>query len=187
LHYIEGGLNQVGRTCRLAWPDNAMNKFNFLPVGLGLWLLVSSAAAQIVPGPTNIADKVGKVILPDTASDKATAARPPRTERPELPQEIKRRIDRFEKSRESYLARQQELLRKLNANGATDQDRARIRAQLQALRDEWLDKARAFREEARTRLTDLKKELPKHPWDDAIEGQLDSIKDHIKDHKRRGD
>ena len=162
-----------------------MNKFNFLPVGLGLWLLVSSAAAQIVPGPTNIADKVGKVILPDTASDKATAARPPRTERPELPQEIKRRIDRFEKSRESYLARQQELLRNLNVNGATDEDRARIRAQLQALRDEWLDRARAFREEARTRMKDLQAELPKHrdALVDAKEGALGTIKDH----KRRGD
>jgi len=161
-----------------------MNKFKFLPVGLGLWLLVSSAAAQIVPGSTNIADKVGRVILPDTASAKATASRPPRTERPELPQEIKRRIERFEQSRESYLARQQELLRRLNANGATDEDRAQIRAQLQALRDEWLDRARAFREEYRTRLKDLQAELPKHrdALNDAKEGALDTIKDH----KRRG-
>ena len=172
---------------RMDRPDKAMNKFNLLPVGLGLWLLISPAAAQINPGSTNIADKVGQVILPerivpDADSTNPKASRPPRAERPELPQEIKKRIDRFEKSRESYLARQQELLRKLNANGATDKDRAQIRAQLQALRDEWLDRARAFREEAQTRMKDLRWELPKHPWDEAKEGFLDDRKDH----KRRG-
>jgi len=162
-----------------------MNKYNSLPVGLCLWLLVSSAAAQIVPGSTNVAAKKGQVILPDAASSTTTAGRPPRSERPELPQEIQKRIDRFEKSRESYLARQQELLRKLNAKGATDEDRAQIRAQLQSLRDEWYDRARAFREEARTRMKDLQAELPKHrdALNDAKEGALDTIKDH----KRRGD
>jgi Skp family chaperone for outer membrane proteins len=167
-----------------------MNKFNFLPIGLGLWLLISPAAAQILPGATNIADKVGQVILPerivpDADSTNPTASRPPRAERPELPQEIKKRIDRFEKSRESYLARQQELLRNLNVKGATDEERARVRAQLQGLRDEWLDRARAFREEARTRMKDLQAELPKHrdALNDAKEGALDTIRDH----KRRGD
>jgi hypothetical protein len=114
--------------------------------GLGLCLVVLPAAAQIVPGSTNIADRVAQVILP---------------ERPDLPLDIRQRLLRFEKLREAYLARQQDLLRKLRA-GSTDDDRARIRAQLQALRQDWLERTRAFQEEATTRLRELPNELPKY-------------------------
>jgi len=162
---------------------------SLLMVGLGLRLLVPSASAQILPGSTNIADRVSRIILPgsilqDSASPSPISIRPPRPERQDLAPEIKQRIVRFERSRETYLARQEELLHKLRT--ATAEDRARIRAQLQALRDEWLDRARAFREEARTRMKELQDELPKYreALTDAKEGALDAVN---PGRKRRGD
>src|SRR5437867_12334052 len=105
----------------------AMKKLILLALGLGPVLLVPAASAQILPGSTNIADRVGQVILPerilpDNSSRGANSHRPPRSDlRPELPQAIKSRLARFEESREKYLTRQQELLRKLNR--ATDEER----------------------------------------------------------------
>jgi len=138
---------------------------NLLAVGLGLWLLLPSVSAQVILGSTNIADRVGRIILPDrilrdTPSGFAFGLRPPRPERPDLSLDIRQRLIRFEKLREVYLGRQEDLLRKLR--GATDADRGRIRAQLQALRDEWMERARVFRQEARTRLRELQDELPKY-------------------------
>ncbi|PYL00833.1 MAG: hypothetical protein DME19_03815 [Verrucomicrobia bacterium] len=135
-----------------------MKKINLLSVALGLCLFIPRAPAQILSGSTNIADQVGQVILPDrilleSTATPPTATRPPRPERPDLPLEIRQRLNRFEKLRETYLARQQELLRKLH--GATDEDRVRIRGQLRALSDEWLEKARSFRQEAKDRMKDV--------------------------------
>ena len=98
-----------------------------------------------------------------------------------IAQEIKTRIVRFEKFRESYLARQKELLGKLN--GASNDERELIRRQLQELRDDWLDRARAFKEDARSRMRELQDQLPKHrgALNDAKEGALDQVR------KRRGD
>ena len=164
-----------------------MKRWILLAAGLGLGLLAPSASAQVAPGLTNIADRVGKVILPGQgpldSSPTTVVSRPPRLERPDLPQEIKVRIAQFAKSRETYLAREQELKRKLQ--GATDDDRARIRAQLQALRDEWLERARALREDPRARLQELQDELPRYrdALRDAKEGALDSIN---STRKRRG-
>jgi len=159
-----------------------------LAVGLGLCLLIPAASAQILPGTTNIANRVGQVILPerlwpDNSSANPSSLRPLRQDiRPDLPAEVKSRVVRFESFRETYLARQEELLRKLR--GATDADRDQIRRQLQQLREDWLDRARAFREEARTRMRELRDtELPKYreALTDAKEGALDA------GHKRRGD
>ena len=162
-----------------------MKKLILTAVGFALWLVIPSASAQITVGSTNIADRVSQIILPDgvllnATSPAAISLRPPRPERPELPPQIIIKVLRFEKLREAYLARQQGLLRKLR--GATDADRAQVRAQLQALRDEWLEKARSFREEARTRIRELQDDLPKYrePFDPK-EGALDPV------HKRRGD
>ena len=104
-----------------------MKKLYFLALGLGLLSLHPAASAQTLPGSNDIAERVGQVILPerilpDSSSTGRSGLRPPRLDiRPELPQAIKSRIVRFEESREKYLARQQELLRKLDR--ATDKDR----------------------------------------------------------------
>ncbi|PYJ84683.1 MAG: hypothetical protein DME22_11840 [Verrucomicrobia bacterium] len=165
----------------------SMNNLNLLAVGLGLWLLLPSVSAQVILGSTNIADRVGRIILPDRllrdpSSGLTFGLRPPRPERPDLSLDIRQRVLSFEKLREVYLDRQQELLRKLRG-GATDADRARIRAQLHGLRDQWLERARSFREEARARIRELQEnELPKYrdAWD-RTEGALDPNR------KRRGE
>src|SRR6266516_3632164 len=91
-----------------------MKKFLLPAVVLGLGLLLPSARAQGNSGSTNIADRVGRIILPDPAALNSPAAgapggRPSRSERPEFPAELKLRLRSFESLREIYLARQEEL------------------------------------------------------------------------------
>jgi len=149
-------------------------------------LLIPSALAQGTSGSTNIADRVSRIILPDPAAlnspvaSPTGAVRPTRSERPDFPPELKLRLRSFENLRELYLAQQQELVKKLRG-ATTSQDRERLRAQLQVLRDEWLDKARAFKEETRTRLEELKSELsPKYGelLDEARKRALDAAAEH---------
>jgi hypothetical protein len=157
-----------------------MNKFVLPAVVLGLGLLLPSAWAQGA-GSTNIADRVARVILPDPAAlnspiANAPGTRPSRSERPDFPPELKLRLRSFESLREIYLARQEELKKKWRG-ATTDQDRERLRAQLLVLREDWLDKARAFKEETRTRLEELKGELsPKYReiLDEARQRALDA-------------
>ena len=162
-----------------------MKKFVLPAVLLGLGLLLPSAWAQGTSGSTNIADRVARIILPDPAALNSptaspTGVRPSRSERPDFPPELKLRLRSFENLRELYLAQQQELVKKLRG-ATTSQDRERLRAQLQVLRDEWLDKARAFKEETRTRLEELKSELsPKYGelLDEARKRALDAAAEH---------
>lgn len=163
-----------------------MKKMSLLAVGIGLCLLIPRATAQVLPGSTNIAYRVGQVILPERLllDSSLTASFDARPLRLDLPPEVKLQLLRFEKFREAYLNRQQDLLRKMR--GATDDDRARIRAQLQALRDEWLQRTRAFREEARARIRELQDELPRYreALSDARQDALDAAS---SSRKRRGD
>src|SRR5687768_3668659 len=132
-----------------------MKQFGLLSVLiLAFWLCIPSVLAQGGSGSTNIADRVARIILPDPAALNSPVAspvgdvRPSRSERPDFPPELKLRLRSFESLREIYLA-QEELRKKLRI-ATTDQDRERVRAQLQALREEWLDKSRAVKEETRT-------------------------------------
>jgi len=164
-----------------------MNKLA-LPVVLILWLLIPSAQAQ--GNSTNIANRVSRIILPDPAALNSPVAgpievRPSRSERPDFPPELKQRLRSFESLREVYLARQEELLKKWRG-ASSDQDRERLRAQLQVLRDQWLDNARAFKEETRTRLEEMKPELSskyREALDAAKQDALDAAKSA---RKRRG-
>jgi len=154
---------------------------------LGLGLLLPSAWAQGNSGSTNIADRVARIILPDPASLNSSTAnvpggRPSRSERPEFPAELKLRLRSFESLREVYLARQEELRKKWRG-AATDQDRERLRAQLLGLREEWLDKARAFKEETRTRLEELKGELS-YKYGDLLNEAKRRALEEAPEHKR---
>ena len=154
---------------------------------LGLGLLLPSARAQGSSGSTNIADRVARIILPDPASLNSSTAnvpggRPSRSERPEFPAELKLRLRSFESLREVYLARQEELRKKWRG-AATDQDRERLRAQLLGLREEWLDKARAFKEETRTRLEELKGELS-YKYGDLLNEAKRRALEEAPEHKR---
>jgi hypothetical protein len=168
-----------------------MKNFVLPAVVLGLGLLVPSALAQGNSGSTNIADRVARIILPDPAGLNSPIAgapvgvRPSRSERPDFPPELKLRLRSFESLREIYVAQEEELRKKWRG-ATTKQDREQLRAQLQGLRDEWMDKARAFKEETRTRVEELKGELPKYreALDAARENALDAAKSA---RKRRGE
>jgi len=163
-----------------------MKKFGLLPaLALAFWLCIPSVLAQGGSGSTNIADRVSRIILPDPAALNSPIAspvgggRPTRPERPDFPPELKQRLRSFESLREIYLA--QDELRKKLRTATTDQDRERLRAQMQVLRDEWLDKSRAFKEETRTRVEELKGELsPKYreALDEARQRALDAAAEH---------
>jgi len=164
-----------------------MKNFVLSAVVLGLGLLLPSARAQGNSGSTNIADRVARIILPDPASLNSSTAnvpggRPSRSERPEFPAELKLRLRSFESLREVYLARQEELRKKWRG-AATDQDRERLRAQLLGLREEWLDKARAFKEETRTRLEELKGELS-YKYGDLLNEAKRRALEEAPEHKR---
>src|SRR5437773_1043033 len=164
-----------------------MKKFVLPAMVLGLGLLLPSAWAQGNSGSTNIADRVARIILPDPASLNSSTAnvpggRPSRSERPEFPAELKLRLRSFESLREVYLARQEELRKKWRG-AATDQDRERLRAQLLGLREEWLDKARAFKEETRTRLEELKGELS-YKYGDLLNEAKRRAVEEAPEHKR---
>ena len=164
-----------------------MKRFVLLSVALAFGVLIPSALAQGASTSTNIADRVSRIILPDPAKLNSPAAspspiadRPSRPERPDFPPELKQRLRSFESLRETYLARQQDLVKRFRG-ATTDQDRERLRSQLQTLRDEWLDKARAFKEETRTRLEEMKGELsPKYreALDEARQRALDAAAEH---------
>jgi hypothetical protein len=169
-----------------------MMKFGLLPaLALAFWLCIPSVLAQ-GSGSTNIADRVSRIILPDPSALNSPitspfgGVRPTRSERPDFPPELKQRLRSFESLRELYLA--QEELRKKLRTATTDQDRERLRAQLQVLRDEWLDKSRALKEETRTRLEELKGELsPKYreALDEARQRALDAAAEHKRPRDER--
>ena len=163
-----------------------MKNFVLPAVVLGLGLVLPSAWAQST-GSTNIADRVARIILPDPAALNSPVAstpggRPSRSERPEFPAELKLRLRSFESLREIYLARQEDLWKKWHG-AATDQDRELLRGQLLVLREEWLDKARAFKEETRTRLDELKGELSSK-YRDALDAAKRDASDAATEHKR---
>ena len=166
-----------------------MMKFALPAVVLAFGLFIPSALAQVTSGATNIADRVARIILPDPAALNSPIAspigvRPSRSERPDFPPELKQRLRSFESLREIYLA-QEELRKKLKAAN-TDQDRERLRAQLQVLREEWLDKSRTLKEETRTRLEELKGELsPKYR--EALDAAKQNALDAAAEHKRPRD
>ena len=68
---------------------------------------------------------------------------------------------------------------------ATEEERDRIRAQIQASRDEWTARLRTFRDELKDRLPQLRDRLP------ALNEVLDNARDRARDasqtvRKRRG-
>jgi hypothetical protein len=136
----------------------------FLLTGLVVWFAASSAPAQ-----TNPVDAVaqptreGRVVLPDkpTATDSgnitASTSRPPRPERESLPPEVQARLDRFKADARAYLARQQELKKKLE--GANDKERALIREQLKEIQQQWVERAKEMRKEYKDRQAELADKL----------------------------
>ena len=146
---------------------------------LGAWC----SFAQTNVGPTvTDGSRVGKVVMPDTplASDAiTTVARPKVPERQDLSPEVQDKIQKFKRDAQAYLDRQQALKKQLV--GANDQERARIREQLEALRLKWLERSRELREEFRDRAAELRDKLRDHG------PVIDSAQDAVRSpHSNRG-
>ena len=172
------------------------NYIKFVAVGL-LWLFLvawnTGAQTNVITPSTR--DWSGRVVLPD--SDQPTSVdsintlsqlqRPTRLEQNKLPPEVQERLRIFEQVRKRYLEQQEILRRRLL--GATDQDRARIRAQIQTLREHWLERARQLRQEFKDRQRELLDKLPGHRevLENAREAARDQVRDQMRDTRdRRG-
>src|SRR5436309_3196194 len=145
-----------------------MTKFQKLSLlcGLGVVLATMNVKAQL--GTTQPATREGtrveRVIVPDKPTPlgigPTLSTRPPRPEQNTLDLLTKDRFVSFEKTREEYLKKIDELLKA--ARGATEAERAKIRERIAELRRELLERARAIREEANDRKRELFERLPKH-------------------------
>ena len=159
---------------------------------LSVGLLEAVVLAQPTTNPPVLVDssRVGRVLQPPTSSTMDVSPipsaidRPERAEQQRLPQDIRERLQQFERVREAYLTEQRELQRRLR--GATDADRDRIREQIRERRAAWLEQFRTFRQEARERLTELRDALPSHR--EALDAARDAARQKAEEtRERRGD
>ena len=148
---------------------------------------VSVASGQ----PTaNQATRNGTVIVPErpTAVDAnvspSVSVRPVRPERPDLPPQVKARVERFKLDARSYLAKQEELKRQLQ--GANDEQRTAIRENLRQLREQWLERARELRQEQQERRAELEMKLRDHKevFDELRNNATEQLR-NAKDETRR--
>jgi hypothetical protein len=135
--------------------------------------------------PDSSADRSGRVLqtpgVTEVNSAAPSVARPERPEQQLLPLDLRQRVANFEAVRETYLAEQRELLRKLQ--GATEEDREKIRELIKSRREVWLEQARRFREEAKERMAELKNALPSHK--EALEAARDNAREKLQDARER--
>jgi hypothetical protein len=158
--------------------------------GMGMSLAAGMAVAQTNVDAATQVKRDGQVILPErpTATDAANATtatlRPSRPERPNLPPEVQARVERLKQEARAYLARQQLLKKQLQ--GASDKDRAAIRAQIRELQQEWSEQAKALRKEFKERQAELADKLPAYRelLDNA---RTRTVQDAAGGHSRRGD
>ena len=130
---------------------------------MGIWLAASVALAQT--NTTSSQPKVeGQVVLPErlTTGDSVVSAtantRPARPERGNLPAPVVSPIERFKQEARAYLAREEELKKKME--GANDKDRAAIRDRIKVLREQWAERARELRKEFKERRDELSTRMP---------------------------
>jgi hypothetical protein len=126
--------------------------------------LLGATAAMAQTGAVNTATgpvRQGNVVVPErlTVTDSSTAnLRPLRPERPILPPAVLTPVQRFKLEARAYLQREEAL--KAMLQGANDQDRAAIRERIQALREQWFERARELRKEFKERSDELAARMP---------------------------
>lgn len=125
-------------------------------------ILVGCLAAGVTTGSLRAAD--GKVsrsdVLGDDLNQPATATRvmeslevklPPRAK---VPEDMKQLVNEFRKQAESYVEQRKELQKQIK--GASAEDRERIKDQLKATRQLFLDQTRDIRNDIAERIKELK-------------------------------
>lgn len=159
---------------------------------LSAGLLEGVVLAQTTTNPPVAIDpiRLGRVLQPPVSSTvdgspvSSMIPRPERVEQQRLPQDIRDRLQQFERVREAYLTEQRELQRRLR--GATDADRDQIRELIRERRAAWLEQFRTFRQEARERLAELRDALPNHR--EALDAARDTARQKAEEaRERRGD
>jgi len=142
-----------------------MNLMKYLAVTVTATLFAVGAAAQT--NPINTATEPvrdGQVIVPErpTSTDPTKPTvdvlRPPRTERPALPESVLTPVERFKLEARAYIESEQALKRKLE--GANDKDRAAIRERIKTLREQWSERSRELRKEFKARRDELADKMP---------------------------
>ena len=146
----------------------------FLPV------LSSLAQTNVSPAVSPRDNRDGRVVLSDPQA-KANETKPDSA----LPREIRERLARFERSRQDYERRQQELDRLLRG-ATTEKERDRIRERIDAHRSAWIERLRNAREEAKNRIPDLKRRLPE--LGEVLDNARNNARDAVANagRKRRG-
>lgn len=152
----------------------------------------AGAGNDSMPTVTPNKERTGRVILPDrpTAIDAniTGGSRPSLAERQPLAPEVALRIERFKRDARAYLQRQEALRKQLQ--GASDEERARLREQLENLRRQWLEQSRQMAEEFRDRRLELMQRLQDR--NEVLENARDAAREQLRDsrgqiRKRRGD
>jgi hypothetical protein len=143
--------------------------------------------AQTNLTPEKTADRTGRVVVSDqqaTTEGANISALPGRLERQRLPTEIKDRLRRFELARDRYVKEEQDLIKRLRG-AATDEERERIRAQLDKQRQALLDRAKTIREDVSKRLEDIRGRL--RPMSEVLDDARQNARDAANPaRKRRG-
>ena len=192
-----GELSRVHPTRPKIAPATRSKKMNrvrktVVALVLSAGLLEAVVLAQTTTNPPVVIDssRLGRVLQTPVSSavdaSPITSAvnRPERVEQQRLPQDIRDRLQQFERVREAYLTEQRELQRRLR--GATDADRDQIRELIRERRAAWLEQFRTFRQEARERLTELRDALPSHR--EALDAARDTARQKAEEaRERRGD
>ncbi len=117
---------------------------------------------------------IGSNALADTTNTPPTkppTVLPPKLDLAKLPPELRALITDFIADRDHYLDKQKALLAKLQ--GATDEQRAIIRQQLQANREAFLEEAQSFRKEIKEQLAELKLKIHNEELNRLIDGSHD--------------
>src|SRR6185436_1556789 len=110
---------------------------------LCLWVGLVPGSAQTNPTATVDGSRIGKVVTapdPPLASDSLIpVVRPKIQERPDLSPEVQDRLQRFRREAKAWLDKEQMLKKQMH--GANDQERARIREQLEDIRQKYLERS----------------------------------------------
>jgi len=144
-------------------------------------------AAQTNLTPQKTEDRTGRIVVSDqqaTVEGANVSALPDRLERQRLPTEIKDRLRRFELARDRYVKEEQALLKRLRG-AATDEERDRVRAQLEKQRQDLLDRAKNLREDVSKRIEDIRGRL--RPMSEVLDDARQNARDSANPvRKRRG-
>ncbi|MBL9171223.1 MAG: hypothetical protein JNN07_26055 [Verrucomicrobiales bacterium] len=124
---------------------------------------ITAGAGRVVEFQNGSVLQPGDSLIP-------SAVRPSRGEQQPVSAEIRAQLLKFESARDAYLKRQKELTQQLK--GAGEDQRKAVRDQLKGLREQWLEQSLQFRREARSRIADLKTELPQF---EALKGNKPAL------------